>query len=248
MIITSFRHGNLIDSSACLGLSFAKTKRLNYILRCTQNTKEGVNVSVIEYFSFGLLIVLVVVTIMLTLVYLFLRLMPVRQVQAEAAPLPQRSPMPAAPPPPPQPYDDSTLLDDPAPAAPAAPQVASYSVIAGLPNGPVNERLPSQSDFGVGRFYNEAANILMGFEESSVSRNHARIRVVNGQYYISDASSSYGTFLRQGGGSFQQLPADQEMPLNNGDVVRFGSQVVVQFALPAASTPPSNAMYGETQL
>ncbi|GAB1421019.1 hypothetical protein MASR2M15_11510 [Anaerolineales bacterium] len=91
--------------------------------------------------------------------------------------------------------------------------------------------LPGQ-EFGVGRFYNPESGVLVALNEKSISRKHAIFRSdPSRQYYtIMDSNSSYGTSIRKDN-EFVILAPRQEERLYDGDVIRFGSTVTVQFSL-----------------
>jgi len=78
-----------------------------------------------------------------------------------------------------------------------------------------------------------AATVLIGRSASndiclahtSVSKLHARVRMVSGVPHLSDAGSSNGTIVNG-----EELGPDQEVRLETGDLVRFGSCVFQVFS------------------
>jgi pSer/pThr/pTyr-binding forkhead associated (FHA) protein len=61
-----------------------------------------------------------------------------------------------------------------------------------------------------------------GAQDAGVSRRHARIRILSGDWWIEDLNSVNGTFLNR-----QRLNPDQPMPLNHGDEVRLGKLALI---------------------
>ena len=61
-----------------------------------------------------------------------------------------------------------------------------------------------------------------GAQDAGVSRRHARVRVLTGDWWIEDLNSVNGTFLNR-----QRLNPDQPMPLNHGDEVRLGKLALI---------------------
>ncbi|MDX2161449.1 MAG: FHA domain-containing protein [bacterium] len=158
-------------------------------------------------------------------------------------PVPQAAP-PAPPPtqPPPQraaPAPVQAAPVQPAPAQPVQPAVSipapagsrKLVVLSGLPelyeiNLPGNE-------FGIGRFFNQERKVLVMFDEKSISREHA-VFTYNApldQYFVTDKSSSYGTFVLIEN-KFEPLTPERPERILNGDVVQFGNAVKVRFILP----------------
>lgn len=88
-------------------------------------------------------------------------------------------------------------------------------------------------EFTIGRFYNPENDILIGLDERSVSRKHARFIAddTTREYYIKDTASSFGTFLLING-QFEQLAANVQERVYNEDVIRFGNIVTVRLILP----------------
>lgn len=137
-----------------------------------------------------------------------------------------------------QPLASLRSAPPPAPAAlPTAAPVARASgigkliVLAGV-EGISEIALPAR-EFLIGRFYSPENEILVGLDEKSVSRKHARYvsdEVVR-EYYLVDTSSSFGTFLLING-QFEQLGANVQERIYNEDVVRFGNVVTVRLLLP----------------
>jgi len=93
-------------------------------------------------------------------------------------------------------------------------------------------RLPG-GEFGIGRFMNPEHNIIMNIDEKSISRQHATFAADEAlrEYYLTDTSSTYGTYLMQGGRS-EKLPPNTPVRVYNEDVVQFGSKVRVRLVLP----------------
>jgi hypothetical protein len=93
-----------------------------------------------------------------------------------------------------------------------------------LPDNPVVSRLLWRDAQGVeGSLELDGREILIGravecairTEDAMVSRHHARIFYLNGQYYVEDMGSSNGIFYQE-----QRVPRH---PLRHGDAVRCGS-------------------------
>ena len=55
-----------------------------------------------------------------------------------------------------------------------------------------------------------------------ISRRHARINAVNGEYHIEDLGSSNGTTVN----GKTRLRAKQPIKLSSGDLIKFGETVV----------------------
>jgi hypothetical protein len=161
-------------------------------------------------------------------------------------------PMPTAPAPvmqqaaPPPPVQAAPVMPEQQPLAslrtatattPAvAPQprtggVGKFIILAGV-EGLSEMALPAK-DFAIGRFYSPENEILVGLDEKSVSRKHARFTADEAirEYYLKDTSSSFGTFLLING-QFEQLTANTQERVYNEDVVRFGNVVTVRLLLP----------------
>ncbi|XWX02519.1 FHA domain-containing protein [Aggregatilineales bacterium SYSU G02658] len=168
---------------------------------------------------------------------------------ASAPSVPTTSPQPmsappvpsAAPPAPVMPSASSSTMPAPAPAAPL-PSAAAAPAVAGGPRGKfvvlagiegVSEIAIPAKEFTIGRFYNPENDILIGLDERSISRKHARFIVDEStrEYYIKDTASSFGTFLLING-QFEQLAANVQERVYNEDVVRFGNVVTVRLILP----------------
>ncbi len=109
--------------------------------------------------------------------------------------------------------------------------VGKFIILAGV-EGLSEMALPSR-DFAIGRFYSPENEILVGLDEKSVSRKHARFTADEAirEYYLKDTSSSFGTFLLLNG-QFEQLTANAQERVYNEDVVRFGNVVTVRLLLP----------------
>lgn len=130
----------------------------------------------------------------------------------------------------------------PAPVSATAPTIATprpaasaglgkMLVLAGV-EGVSEIALPAK-EFTIGRFYNPENDILIGLDERSVSRKHARFIVDDStrEYYLKDTASSFGTFLLING-QFEQLAANVQERVYNEDVIRFGNVVTVRLILP----------------
>jgi pSer/pThr/pTyr-binding forkhead associated (FHA) protein len=156
--------------------------------------------------------------------------MPTPPVPSAAPPapiMPSVSSAPSAPP-------AAPVTPPPAPAA--APSASSgirgkFVILAGV-DGVSEIAIPAE-EFTIGRFYNPENDILIGLDERSISRKHARFIVDEGvrEYYIKDTASSFGTFLLING-QFEQLAANVQERVYNEDVVRFGNVVTVRLILP----------------
>lgn len=166
-----------------------------------------------------------VVTGFLVLYWLWLMVAP--------GPRPQQ---PASAPPPPPPSrpapvleSDDTIIDR-VPAA--ATTMGSMTVESGLP-GVTTIEFPA-AEFRVGRFRDEAQNVLVALDEKSVSRSHALLRgnPQTGEYYLQDIGSRFGTFIVTPQGTVEQLHQGETRQVYNGTVVQFGSAVRVRLNLP----------------
>lgn len=109
--------------------------------------------------------------------------------------------------------------------------VRKLIVMAGLPEQ-LEINLPG-NEFGIGRFYNQERRVLVMFDEKSISREHAffNINTSLNQFFLTDKSSSYGTYVLIGE-QFEPLTPEKPERIFNGDVVQFGNVVRVQFILP----------------
>ncbi len=147
----------------------------------------------------------------------------------------------AAPPAPVMPSASSPIMPAPAPTVPP-PSAAAAPAAAGGPRGKfvvlagvegVSEMAIPAKEFTIGRFYNPENDILIGLDERSISRKHARFIIDEGtrEYYLKDTASSFGTFLLING-QFEQLAANVQERVYNEDVVRFGNIVTVRLILP----------------
>jgi pSer/pThr/pTyr-binding forkhead associated (FHA) protein len=112
----------------------------------------------------------------------------------------------------------------------SAEAINKFAVLSGL-QGAKEIRLPSK-DFRIGRYYNLEGNILVGFDEKSVSRKHAQLTLdyERREYYLTDTDSSYGTYLLVEGATEQLTPRDRKR-VYNGDVIRFGNVVTVRLSV-----------------
>jgi FHA domain len=106
--------------------------------------------------------------------------------------------------------------------------------VSGLP-GQKDMPLPG-NNFGIGRFYSPENNILVAFDEKSISRRHAIFTGDEslGEFYLTDTNSSYGTSLRKDN-KFELLTPGQRERIYNEDVVQFGNSVTIRFLLPSAT-------------
>lgn len=104
-------------------------------------------------------------------------------------------------------------------------------ILSGLTN--VSEITLPGANFAIGRFYNPDFNVLVAFDERSISRRHAVFSVdeMRGYVYLTDTNSSYGTTIRKGNDFVLLTPGQQEQ-IFDGDVVQFGNVVTVRFVLP----------------
>jgi pSer/pThr/pTyr-binding forkhead associated (FHA) protein len=108
--------------------------------------------------------------------------------------------------------------------------VNKFVVLSGL-QGVKEIRLPG-NEFRIGRYYNLEGNILVGFDEKSVSRKHAQLTLDYNrrEYYLTDTDSSYGTYLLVEGATEQLTPRERKR-IYNGDVIRFGNLVTVRLSI-----------------
>ena len=65
------------------------------------------------------------------------------------------------------------------------------------------------------------ADVLLG--DTSISRTHARIEIVEGTAHIRDMGSANGTYLQRGAGEPFQVSSADGHPLQHGDVLYFGA-------------------------
>src|SRR5262249_15181285 len=108
--------------------------------------------------------------------------------------------------------------------------IGKMVVLSGLPDL-MEVNLPG-TEFGIGRFYNQERKILIVLDEKSVSREHAMFQYnpqIN-QYFLTDKSSSYGTYILVSD-QFQPVAPEKPQQLFNGDVIQFGNLVKVRFIL-----------------
>lgn len=70
---------------------------------------------------------------------------------------------------------------------------------------------------------------IIALDAPSVSRQHARLTIANGQATIEDLGSKNGTWVGP-------VEVTRPTPLRNGDAIRLGSLVVTIHALPDAMT------------
>ncbi len=83
------------------------------------------------------------------------------------------------------------------------------------------------------------AGLALTLEHSSVSRKHAVIRFINGQYILRDLNSSNGTFVNT-----QPLVPDKTHTLQPNDTIRFGD---VQFRFQLRQVSPATTQLAMTQ-
>jgi pSer/pThr/pTyr-binding forkhead associated (FHA) protein len=131
-------------------------------------------------------------------------------------------------------YTPPTPTQTPAPTAPrpaSGGNLGKMVVLTGIENL-TDVPIPAK-EFGIGRFYSPESDVLVGLDEKSISRKHARFMSDEGvrEYYIKDTSSSFGTFLLING-QFQQLTANHQERVYNEDVLRFGNVVTVRLQIP----------------
>jgi len=109
-------------------------------------------------------------------------------------------------------------------------EVGKLVVLSGLPDQ-LEVNLPGM-EFGVGRFYNQERKVLVVLDEKSISREHAffQYNAQLEQYFLTDKSSSYGTYILANN-QFDPLTPEQPKQIFNGDVVQFGNLVKVRFLL-----------------
>lgn len=117
------------------------------------------------------------------------------------------------------------------PTRPATQRTGKMVIVSGLNTTTREIPLPA-NHFGVGRFYKPEENILVAFDEKSISRRHA---VFEGddttlEFYLIDAST-YGTSIQKNG-QFEPITPGQRERVYNNDIVRFGDLVTVRFMLP----------------
>jgi pSer/pThr/pTyr-binding forkhead associated (FHA) protein len=136
---------------------------------------------------------------------------------------------PASPPPAPS-VPAPVLRADPAPAPAMIGEVGRLVVLSGLTDM-TEINLPG-AEFGIGRFYNQERKVLVVMDEKSISREHAifQYNPQLQQYFLTDKSSSYGTYILVKD-QFEPLPPEQPQQIFNGDVVQFGNMVKVRFLL-----------------
>jgi len=118
--------------------------------------------------------------------------------------------------------------------------IGKFIVLNGLDGGMREIDFPS-NDFGIGRFHNPDANILVALDEKSISRKHAiflcdeQIR----EYYLVDTNSSYGTHVMVNG-EFRTLNPGKNERVYNEDVVQFGNNVTMRLVLPCETREDVN--------
>lgn len=123
----------------------------------------------------------------------------------------------------------------PSTAPVAAPVLAGtlkkFVVLGGLPD--TGEMTLPDGDFGIGRYFNLEANILVAFDEKSISRKHATFLAddKNKEYHLIDTNSSYGTYVLIDN-RFEALTPGISERIYSEDVIQFGNNVKVRVILP----------------
>ncbi len=163
---------------------------------------------------------------------------------APAAPKPQPTPTVPRPPLPPAPSVDVTApvpslgadaMTSPVPQA--ALPVASLRVEASR-HAPVRDRTfsISHTPFSLGRKQRD----LNFDDDDNVSRDHAEITYIDGVFYITDRSSTHGTYVDE-----RRLTPNVPTPLRDGVRIRLGTTTVLRFNADPEMTRPemSSARY-----
>lgn len=163
---------------------------------------------------------------------------PPKPSNTPASKLPERSVRkPDSPPPPPPPEMDVTApvpsLSGDAPTSPV-PQMA-------LPTASLlveaSRHLPAKgrtfrithTPFSLGRKQRDA-----NFDDDdNVSRDHAEITYVNGVFYLTDRSSTHGTYLDE-----RRLTPNTPTPLRDGARIRLGTTTILRFSADPEVTRP----------
>ncbi|MBI1766725.1 MAG: FHA domain-containing protein [Acidobacteria bacterium] len=91
----------------------------------------------------------------------------------------------------------------------------------------------SLSEIGIGR---ELDNHLVLQDDARVSRRHAQIRQRDGEGYVFDLGSGNGTYVND-----RRIPAQLEVPLKDGDVLRIGSHQLAY----VGDTKPKSEIIGD---
>ena len=169
------------------------------------------------------IIVLLVVAI-LQILYVFWLSVSMREAR------PVRQPSGPSMPTTPQGMNTNANFQNPA-VRTGAGQMMVVSGLAGQKDMPV-----PGNNFGIGRFYSPENNILVAFDEKSISRRHAIFMGDEslGEFYLTDTNSSYGTSVRKEN-KFELLTPGQRERIYNEDVVQFGNSVTIRFLLPSAT-------------
>ena len=155
---------------------------------------------------------LVVAVLVVVVVILLLRRRP---AQEEQAPAPAPADPEPQPPMPQTPAPQSPVLQ---PTAPAAPTPAPAGIpdsglrLQGVSGTFANRRFALNGTLRIGRDP-QLNQIAYPAHVKGVSRVHCELTLVNGQVYLKDLGSTYGTFLAGG----QRLAASQPVPLKPGD-------------------------------
>ncbi len=119
-----------------------------------------------------------------------------------------------------------------APAMPPAQEVAAAPAPAGprlvIVDSGAEIPLPAGNEITVGRedpvsgIYPDVDMTPHGGEEGGVSREHARITVEGGNYFVEDLDSTNSTFVNK-----QKLAPKTRQPVGDGDEIRFGRVAAV---------------------
>jgi pSer/pThr/pTyr-binding forkhead associated (FHA) protein len=126
-------------------------------------------------------------------------------------------------------------LEQPLAQVPATPHEALHSIaITGRLFSTTTEAsllLPSKAEIILGRrdpergIYPDVDLSDQGTVSSSVSRQHARLSVLNQQIYVEDLNSTNSTFLNR-----QRLQPGQRYLLGNGDELRLGGVALIYYS------------------
>jgi pSer/pThr/pTyr-binding forkhead associated (FHA) protein len=105
---------------------------------------------------------------------------------------------------------------------PGARRIEGLTAVEYLaPEGSEIQLTTAEEGFTIGRS-KESSNLYLEYVD--VSRNHARISSVGGQFTLSDLGSLNGTFLNE-----QRLEAHNARTLTSGDKIRFGTAAIYLF-------------------
>lgn len=119
--------------------------------------------------------------------------------------------------------------------------MGKFIVLSGL-ESPKEVALPG-SNFFIGRFYSPENGVLVALDEKSISRKHAHFTCDESlrEYYLKDASSSFGTYVLING-NFEQLNPERQERVYNEDVIQFGNVVTVRLILPCETRAPTTSL------